>query len=255
MSDTIAYVYAVVRGADERVVAGIAGVGGARVRLVDAGDLQAVVSDVDRAEFEAHALDEHLEDLTWLTLTARAHHHVVDAVGRSEVVAPLSLATVYFDDDRVREVLDVHHDAFAGVLDRLRGRAEWGVKAWLRPGAPAGEPPAGPTAAKPRRGADYLRARRDALRSTEAADDEVRAEADALHRAVAELGDDDRRLRVQDASLSGTSDRMVLNGAYLVPATSAVALTRLVDSFAEHPRLRVELTGPWVPYSFAQAGT
>ena len=250
MTDTIAYVYAVVRGADEQVVAGIAGVGGTRVRLVGAGDLQAVVSDVDRAEFEAHALDEHLEDLTWLTLTARAHHHVVDAVGRSEVVAPLSLATVYFDDDRVREVLDVHHDAFTGVLDRLRGRAEWGVKAWLRPGAPK----AGPAAAKPRSGADYLRSRRDALRSTEADDDEIRAEADALHGAVAELADEERRLRIQDATLAGTTDRMVLNGAYLVPATSAVALTRLVDSFAEHPRMRVELTGPWVPYSFAQAG-
>jgi hypothetical protein len=46
---------------------------------------------------------------------------------------------------------------------------------------------------------------------------------------------------------------MVLNQAYLLPVERADDLRALVASLADHPRIRVELTGPWVPYSFAQA--
>ncbi len=109
MSDALSYVYAVGRdltGGDLAELAG-AGVGEGDPRLVVASGLQAVVSDVPRDEFEARALDDKLEDLGWLAATARAHHHVVDAVGSRRTVAPLSLATVYFDDDRVRELLTV----------------------------------------------------------------------------------------------------------------------------------------------------
>jgi len=253
VSDTVSYVYAVVRDADERAIEGIRGVGGASVRLVGAGDLRAVVSDADRSEFEERALDERLEDLAWLTTTARAHHRVVDTVGRTQLVAPLSLATVYYGDDRVREILHSGREAFGQVLDRLAGRSEWGVKAYVRPRTERSGRSGPDDAARPRSGADYLRQRRDALRNTEAESDEERREADEVHRAVAELAVDDRRLRLQDATLAETSDRMVLNGAYLVPTASAPGVAALVDSFRDHTRLRVELTGPWVPYSFAQA--
>jgi hypothetical protein len=48
---------------------------------------------------------------------------------------------------------------------------------------------------------------------------------------------------------------MILNGAYLVDLDEsdgfAAAVRRLV---AECPNMRIELTGPWPPYSFAVVG-
>ncbi len=205
------------------------------------------MSDVPRDEFEARALDDKLEDLGWLAATARAHHHVVDAVGSRRTVAPLSLATVYFDDDRVRELLTVGAEPLTEVLDRLAGRAEWGVKVSVRAGGAPEQAPA----ARPRTGAEYLRSRSKALRQGDQAVTQAEADAEEVDAAVRALAVDARRHRPQERSLTGRPERMVLNGAYLVDGDAAEALAGIVTSWADHPRVRVELTGPWVPYSFA----
>lgn len=248
MSDALTYVYAVTRDVVDGEFDGLVGVGGGPVRLVAAGTLQAVTGDVARADFEATALQAHLEDMAWLESTVRAHHHVVDSVGHAHVVAPLALATVYFDDDRVRDVLDAGRTAFERVLERLAGRGEWGVKAF----APA---PAKPSRGeRPRSGADYLRARRRALREGDSSVETATLAAERFHAAAEALAVESRRHRLQDASLSGSRDPMVLNGAYLVDADAADRLAALVDSWSGRDDLRVELTGPWVPYSFVRWG-
>lgn len=249
MSDTLTYVYAIARDVDPGVAGALRGVGGRPVRTVQGGGVVAAVSDVDRAEFEERALEERLEDLEWLAATARAHHHVVDTLGRDHLVAPLALATVYFDDDRVRDVLEQGREGFAAVLDRLAGRAEWGLKVYGR----RGPRPDTNTGDRPRSGAEYLRRRRQALRDGDAALDEAREAAAEVDGAVSALAAATRSHRLQDATLSGRADPMVLNRAYLVPVERTGELRELVAALDEHPRIRVELTGPWVPYSFAQA--
>jgi hypothetical protein len=250
VSDTLTYVYALARDVDPGVAGALRGVGGGAVRTVEAGGVAAVVSDVDRGEFEERALEERLEDLEWLTATARAHHHVVDALGRDHLVAPLALATVYFDDDRVRAVLADGRETFTAVLDQLAGRAEWGLKVYGRPGAAREQEAA---AGKPRSGAEYLRRRRQALREGDTALDVAREAAGEVDEAVTALSVASRSHRLQDATLSGESDPMVLNRAYLVPVERTGALRELVAARGGDARVRVELTGPWVPYSFAQA--
>lgn len=249
MSDTLTYVYALARDVGADAVADLTGVGGGAVRLLTADGVTAVVSDVDRAEFEERALEERLEDLEWLAATARAHHHVVDTLGRDHVVAPLALATVYFDDERVRAVLGEGRETFAAALDRLVGRAEFGLKIYARSGGAA----AAAAADKPRSGADYLRQRRQALRASETSLDDARAAATEVDAEVTALAAATRSHRLQDAQLSGRSEPMVLNHAYLVPVERADELRALVVSLEDDPRIRVEVTGPWVPYSFAQA--
>ena len=45
---------------------------------------------------------------------------------------------------------------------------------------------------------------------------------------------------------------MLLNAAYLLDASDGTSFTAAVAAEATaHPELRVELTGPWPPYSFA----
>ncbi|GLZ53704.1 GvpL/GvpF family gas vesicle protein [Actinomycetospora sp. NBRC 106378] len=240
----ITYLYAVGRDLERVPDVGSGGVGGGALRLVGEAGLQAVVSDVDREAFED--LDAHREDLAWLASVARAHHGVVEAVGRAHAVAPLALATVYLDDDRVRAVLRESHEAFTAVLDRVDGRDEWGVKAYVRPGAAraaAGE--------RPSSGAAYLRARRDALRAGDAAVADAEREAEAVDAAVSALAVESRRHPPQDRSLTGRTEQMVLNGAYLVDRSAAAEVRALVEERSRTGSIDLELTGPWAPYSFA----
>jgi Gas vesicle synthesis protein GvpL/GvpF len=248
MADSVVYVYAVTDADIEELPDGAAvGVDGAPVRRVDSGGLAAVVSSVDPTRFSEEALRRSLEDLQWLEDTARAHHGVVAAVARSGPVAPVRLATVYLDDDNVRALLDDNAAEFAAALERIRGRTEWGVKAFAAPARGDAESPVADDA-KP--GTSYLmrrRAERD--RAARGLQEAVDA-AEAVHSELAAVAVASRRYAPQDPRLSGHREEMVLNAAYLVDGAGAAALRRLIGD-REEPTLRLELTGPWAPYSFA----
>jgi hypothetical protein len=246
MADTVVYLYAVT-DADAPDPAVAAGVDGAPVRRVVAGRLAAVVSTVDAVRFGEEALQRSLEDLRWLEATARAHHAVVGAVAENGPVAPVRLATVYLDDERVAALLDERAAAFAAALDRVRGRVEWGVKGFATPAAAAAEPEPEPSGGP---GASYLKrrlAQRDrATRGQEAAF----AAAEEAHRALAAAALAHRTYQPQDRRLTGRSEEMVLNAAYLVDADGGDALRLLVEERSTGA-VALELTGPWAPYSFA----
>jgi hypothetical protein len=229
------------------VVTDLRGIGDHPVRLVEDGDgagVVAVVGSVPAAEFSAEEIDARLQDLEWITATARAHHRVVDGVGAHAVVAPFALATVYLDDHRVEQVLRDQRDSFTAVLERLRGRSEWGLKAWA-PSAPSRS-----GTGRAASGTEYLRRRRSALRETERDTDAAFEAAETLHATAAEGSDAARRHRLHEPALSGRSEPMVLNGAYLVETERADGWRVAVDEAASVSGLAVEVTGPWVPYSF-----
>ena len=246
MADAVVYVYAVTDpDAPEPDVA--SGVDGAPVRRVVAGRLAALVSSVDAVRFSEEALRRSLEDLQWLEVTARAHHAVVDAAARAGPVAPVRFATVYLDDDRVRGLLTDQAAAFAAALDRVRGRVEWGVKGFAVPPESPAEPELTPGAGP---GTSYL-TRRLAERNRAARGHEEAAEAaEAVHRELAAVALASRRYRPQDPRLTGRHEEMVLNAAYLVAADGDGALRQVVEEHTDGP-VRLELTGPWAPYSFA----
>ncbi|NMH95640.1 GvpL/GvpF family gas vesicle protein [Pseudonocardia bannensis] len=249
MGDALVYVYAITGMTGIGELPAVEGVAGAPVRAITAGELAAVVSSVDTAEFGEEALRRNLEDLSWLERTARAHHAVVDAVARPGPAAPLRLATVYLSDDNVRSMLDEQQVRFTTALDRVRGRAEWGVKAFGRPQPvdPVGEEPTGPAAGP---GTTYLMRRRTERDRAARSLAQAHEQAERLHTSLARLAVTSRAYPPQDPRLSGERDEMVLNAAYLVEETRGPAVRELVDTW-DAPGLRLELTGPWAPYSFA----
>jgi Gas vesicle synthesis protein GvpL/GvpF len=47
---------------------------------------------------------------------------------------------------------------------------------------------------------------------------------------------------------------MILNAAYLIDDQQAASFRQAVDDLRTRLPLQLELTGPWPPYSFADAG-
>lgn len=247
MPGSVVYVYAVGRDLPTGSPAGLTGVGGGPVRTVAGDGLQALVGDVPRDEFSDERLEESLQDLTWLAATARAHHHVVDTVGQVAALVPLALATVFYDEDRVRAVLAERGPEFARVLDDLDGRAEFGVKVYLPTTGSRADPGDRPTS-----GAEYLRRRRAAVGDAERLVQTARESALALHGTASEASVRSRRHRVHDAALTGRNEQMVLNGAYLVDRDRSGEWRAAVER-ATPGDVTVEVTGPWIPYSFVDA--
>ncbi len=252
------WVYALVDAGDDLTLPTVAGVAGAPVRtapLRGHGSLTAVVSDADLAEFGEDALRSNLEDLDWLAAVAQAHHGVIEAVAHLGTVLPMRLATVYASEASMRAAVAGREPGLRAAMDRLRSRTEWGVKGYV---APAGETAAA-RATTPQvaddaaagSGMAYLRRRRDALSAQR---ESWQGAADGARAAHAELGRHCAASRLhppQSPQLSGRKEAMVLNGAYLLDNDRAAEFSAAVAALNDSdPRLRLELTGPWPPYSF-----
>lgn len=244
----VIWVYAVASSLDREQLAGLAGVGGEPVRTISEADIHAVVGSVDAASFGESSIAGMLGDLADLEPIGRAHHEVVATIAAESPVVPLRLATIYPDDDTVSALLAEHHAELTELLESLRGTQEWGVQVYLRPAAgeavPAGVA-TGITAG--------VSAGGDGSGSTGPQQPwlEAEASADQIDRVLSDIAVVSRRQPAPYLRPGSVCGWMVLNGIYLLDADRAAEFSSIARQFAaEHATLRVEITGPWPPYSF-----
>ncbi|MGW7598654.1 GvpL/GvpF family gas vesicle protein [Streptomyces antimycoticus] len=260
---TLTYAFAVCRGGALTALTALPGLDtGASVRTLTAGPLTAVVQDVPAAGFGEEALRRRLSDRDELERCARAHHTVITAASALAPTVPLPLATLYLDDDRAREALGERETSLLTALDRIAGRAEWGVKVY----APAGPPPPAPEAAPadgpangpangPASGRAYLDRVRTRQRSREQHHTLTLRAAERVDSAVRSLAVAARRLRPHGVEVTGKHRTQVLNVAYLLDLGRERELQAALASLRrDETDLQIELSGPWAPYSFADGG-
>ncbi|MFF5389911.1 GvpL/GvpF family gas vesicle protein [Streptomyces sp. NPDC013012] len=209
-----------------------------------------VVSRVASDEFDERTLKARFEDLEWLEGVARAHHEVVQTVARHDTVLPLRLATVYQNDERARGALAAQQHVFAERIGLLRDRSEFGVKLYLGPTG-SSEPREDAADASLGPGKAYLRSRRAQHSAQEVRYRHAQEAADRVEALAARFSTHRVRHPAQRGALAGPEEN-VLNDAYLVPYDRGeefrTALTAAVEGL---DGVRVEVTGPWAPYSFA----
>ncbi|WP_413810332.1 GvpL/GvpF family gas vesicle protein [Streptomyces sp. OE57] len=277
MTEGLRYAYAVVRdtGAPEAALdaltalEGVTGVADESVYAVRHLGLAVLAGAVPAEDYDEGSLRERLEDMTWLETMARAHQRVVDTAGAESCVIPVRLATVCHGDEGLRRMLATGRERFASALDRLEGRVEWGVKAYATQPA-AEKPPAGtanaanapsapnspsapsaPNSPGAMSGRDYLRRRKAQRQAAERRWGDTEEGTRLVHDTLGALAERSRLHPPQDPRLSGISDRNVLNAAYLVRREDSADFAERVGELAGRtPALRLELTGPWAPYSF-----
>jgi hypothetical protein len=214
------------------------------VELVAEGDVAALVSVVPAEEFGEASLRERLDDRAWLERTAREHEDTLERALAGTAVIPFRLCTVYESREGLREFLSAHAPALADLLARLDGRVELGVKAYFAAMAPERE--------EAQSGREYLLRRQ---RERDAAEEAARFKVEcarASHERLAAAAEEARANPPQPPELSGRTEEMLLNGAYLVRRDDG----RIADAVAEleslyGPRgVTYEVTGPWPPYNF-----
>ncbi|MFF9342556.1 GvpL/GvpF family gas vesicle protein [Streptomyces sp. NPDC014773] len=269
---TYVYVYAVAAPAPRlpALLPGVHGVEDAPVTLLaplDAapGAPAFVTSRVPATHWSEDVLRTRFEDLAWLEGTARAHHHVVEVLAAHTTVLPLRIATLYRDDDRALAALREQRPAFAERLALFARHTEYGVKAYVAPdppdppgpGAPAPEAGTGTASpAPPSPGKAYLQARRAQHHAREDRYRQAGRAAERIAATAARYATRAVRHPAQTGPLGrgerGERGENVLNDAYLVPDDLADAFrTAVMETVRDLPGVRVEVTGPWAPYSFA----
>ncbi|MFJ6070571.1 GvpL/GvpF family gas vesicle protein [Streptomyces sp. NPDC093065] len=229
---------------------------GGPLRVLSAGGLCLVVQDVPAALFDEEALTERLNRPADLERCARAHHRGVEAAAGRGPVVPLPMATLYRGDLTAARAVTARQPVLDTLLDRLRDRTEWAVKVHAAD-APSGAAPdtGAPTGSGGAGGRAYLSRVSARRRDRRSAHDKALAEAEAVDAELRRYAVAATRHRPQSERLTGRRAPQLLNIAYLVedarrPAF-AEALARLTAD-GRHPAVRVDASGPWIPYSFAR---
>jgi hypothetical protein len=259
------YVYGIV---DCTELAGLPAEGvaaGYPVTLLAYRDLAAVVSEVPLDEWGQEALEARLADLEWLEARVRTHQAVLDAVLPLTTLAPMKFATIYLSPEGVTEFLATHHDEFVALLGHLHGRQEWGLKLYCDDETLAAHiAEISPDVARLRaeivskpKGAAYLLARKLQETSDQESERVEMAVAERTHTALTDQSVAAGLNPLQSAEITGRTERMLLNGAYLVDAaaldTFQAALAEIAAEFGGRG-FQFELSGPWPAYNFTRLG-
>ncbi|MCZ7664883.1 MAG: GvpL/GvpF family gas vesicle protein [Thermoleophilia bacterium] len=235
------------------------------VELVTAGGLAAVVSQVSLAEFGDGVLAGNLRDLDWVEGRVRGHHRVLIALLAGDLTpVPMRFCTLFQSEDRVRQMLVDHNSLLCSALERLEGRAEWGVKMFcdstavrrrVEQRAEGTRTFDGTTGAGGPGTAYFLRKKLEKMLDAEV--ERVTDEAaQASHEALARLAADAVVLALQDQEVTRRAERMLLNGAYLLDRHRLLEFERELDRLTlDYGPLgcSFELTGPWPAYNFVKA--
>jgi hypothetical protein len=242
VADRGRYLYAVCRGLDPGALAGVLGLSDERVEGVVVADLTGLVSSIDRDEYSKEGLRRNIERLDWLHAAAKGHDEVVQAATALAATAPTRFATIYRDDDGVREWITHQHASISAVLDHVEGHEEWRVRVLTRPSASTAEGVEAPINNSP----NHLShpSRKDVL--------DAHVVAERVHDILAVCAAHTRRLPPQDPRLTGHHGIMVHNVAYLVATTQSTEFAAIVgEQAAERREVVIDAQGPSPPYSFA----
>lgn len=243
------WLYAVTRPSDDLDGLAITGMRGQPVCLRDVGDLVAIATVLDLDAAPAADLGTALNDLPTLEPIARAHHAVITVVARMGATLPARLATVFSDHDSLDTLLAERRYQLHAALDHVAGRTEWGIKVYPRATAADAADSADDGSATGA-GARYLQRRRAELDAGRRAAARTAATAQTIYRVLA------RHSQQAQQNLVGRvpqAEVPVLNGAFLVDDRDVGVFLGAVDGLRHsNPEVRVDITGPWPAYSFAE---
>lgn len=234
------------------------------IRTVRHGDLVAFVRSVPLAEFSEQSIQERLQDQEWLMHAVQHHHQVIADLSAQLTLLPSTFGAVYESEDAVSDSLEANQGPLTDRLREVSGCDEWALhlfrdEAGVRERVLEADPElqrmsreleSAPT------GRAYLLRQQLEKRLSQAIEEQQLAVADAVLEQVEQYT---RGIQVEEPRTGGDSesdDVEIARASLLVPGEQSESMLDALDAAAEStPGIRVEVSGPWPVYSFANTET
>jgi len=231
-----------------------------KLEWVVSNDLAALSSPVPLASYSEESLAEHLSDASWTAVRAMRHETVIEYVARRASVVPLRFGTIYLERAGVERMLEDKRRELAQIIERLRGREEWGVNAYcdqstLMSSITSVSPvlrDLAERAAQASPGQSYLMQKKiDTLKVDEARASLTRM-IDQIEQVLREQSEDAKRLRVLKVEATEYGE-LKAKFAFLIKRSEFETFRDAAERLAQEHQaagVRLELTGPWPAYNF-----
>lgn len=208
------------------------------VQPVACGDLICWVSAVEPNGF-SEEINRNMDNLEWLALHGVRHQQVVAEIAAKTIIVPARFGTVFSGTQTLLENVEARKSALKRVFGRIADADEWGVKVIaeqrLAPQVPADI----------RSGKEYLQAKAARLKRPPEHDDAGLQEfAAALKKIATDFA--------PTGKISGAQPDLLWQATFLVPRSRRKQWDQALKQFVKRwsGSRRIEVNGPWPPYSF-----
>lgn len=206
------------------------------VERLSCGDFVCWASSVDAASF-GKALESNMENLDWLALHGVRHQQVVGEIARQESIIPARFGTIFSGKNALLKDVEGRREMLKRVLAKITDADEWGVKVYA-------ERKATPEVAASS-GRDYLQQKAARLKTRPERDDaELKEFAEALSKVAVDSA--------PTGKISGAQPNLAWQATFLVQRKRRKDWDGVLKKFVERwsGARRIEVNGPWPPYSF-----
>lgn len=233
-----------------------------KLEWVVSNDLAALSSRVPLSSYSEESLAEHLSDASWTAARALRHETIAEYVAKRTGIVPLRFGTIFLERNGIEAMLSEKGRELREILERLRGREEWGVNVFcdqniLLSSITSVSPVLRELverAAQASPGQSYLMQKKiDALKIDESRTALNRI-IDQIEKTLAEQSDDSKRLRVLKVEATEHGE-LKAKFAFLIEKSAFESFRDAAEHLAQEHRtagVRLELTGPWPAYNFTR---
>lgn len=262
---TFCYLYCLADKAKEKFSS--KGINKKKVYTLPYKDITAVVTEVDSQEFDPKKVKTKLEDSAWTEEKVRNHESVIREAMEGGPVIPLKFLTLYKSKIKIENLLKKQYRQFRNLLDKLKGKTEWGLKVYvvdkenlveaikkedeeiIKMKVELSEKP---------EGVKYFLEKKMQERISE----KISAQLDKYLKDIFEIflpfsTEKPVINKLFPVGLADEGKEMILNVSYLVPDEKTGEFQRTVrktDEFYYPKGLWLEFSGPWPPYNFVNHG-
>lgn len=230
-------------------------------------ELEAVVSKVSLSKFASTEIQKKaVEDLNWIKEKAVIHEAVVEeamrAAGGLVNVIPMRFGIIFRNKARLEEILRRDYIKMKRLLNKIRGKQEWGVKVYLMDSErfeltvkEINEEirlKEKEVASMPEGMAYFMEEElKEAVRDE--ANKELDTILDTLFRKLGEEAVGSVKTKILGSEMTGKRERMVLNAAFLVHVDKVDPFKKALEGIDEKMQakgIHLEYSGPWPPFNF-----
>lgn len=228
------------------------------VELLPCTRLAALASRVGLDQFDIAKLQSESTDVPWLTQVALRHNQIVTEAAQHAPLLPLRLGILFQSATSLRDKIARCEMAAADFLGHLGDGQEWAAKMYAdarlaeQASDPTRHPPAFPPAAAGA-GQQYLAQRQVHHQQNQDRQQQLHRTVLGVKELLTANADRYCRVRPLPANLTGRSEKMIWNAAFLVSRAKQDRWLARVDEVRQGLRsegLSLEVSGPWPPYHF-----
>lgn len=239
-SQTGLYLYGISPSPAKSVKVGSSGIDGTHaVEPIPCGDFVCWVSTVDPQKFSS-ALERNVENLDWLAEHGVRHQQAVAEIARQTTIIPARFGTIFSGPQAIEKDVESRKNALKKTLKKIEDSDEWGVKVFAEHSSASSSPAAHATS-----GREYLQQKAAQLKIRPERDPSAFSDFAA---ALSEIATGS----APTGKVSGAQPDLVWQATFLVPRKQREKWDNVLQEYVERwsGHRRIEVNGPWPPYSF-----